>query len=136
MDGMFGWEGEDWIEEEEALVNQNDPFAAERDQFSPYERHLDEDYERYLDSEDEEQKAMQDALDDFSTKDAIITASILGGMLSEGEDPDQFDEQVERISMKEANAEPTKKGEKLPLRPFEKWVDDVLNGRKTWDDDL
>lgn len=43
---------------------------------------------------------------------------------------------VERISLREASASASSKRENLPLRPFEQYVQDLINGKKTFKEGL
>jgi len=74
-----------------------------------------------------------DALDDL---DAIVT-----GIICAGTDTDTDGDIVERVSIKEA-IEESNASKKKPVAKkkyysaFEQWVDDVVNGRKSYNDPL
>lgn len=149
---MLGWDSDDdYLDEEEEFINRNDPLHRDSDGFSPYEKGEFEDLsieekvdfieslDEYTDSE--KARLIESAVDTdtFDVEDAAMFAGIVGGMLSEEEDPDteaaeKFAQEVEYISLKKARETPQKKGT-FPVRPFEKWVNDVLTGKKTWEDD-
>lgn len=131
---IAGTAGEEFADEEERRVNQNDPFAAIREQFSPYEQDMDSvgQYE-----EDLKLKEAFEAVEENGAEELLMAAAAMDRLDMSDDD---FDDEIERISLKEANRPPKKLSKQMvgpePLRPFEQWVQDVLNGKKTLDDDL
>lgn len=80
--------------------------------------------------------------DDSTVEAAIIAGTIFGLGVEEGRDeatgrktskeiPEKGERSPGAVSLKELG-KPTKS----KLRPFEQWIDDVIHGRKTLDDEL
>jgi len=122
--GPFEWSfvgavAED-IVEDEMRVNKNDPFHNENeyeyDGFSIYDTSLD------------------DVDNCVSKLEAVATLSLLEEQCAEDTEVNQPEEQ-EFVSLKEVNNLINKK-RKLPLRPFEKYIQDLVAGKKTLDDGL
>lgn len=150
MDDFFGWnwgcEEDASQDEDDHMVNRNDPMLNKRTNFSPYEAYelgqIDEMCEDAgVDDIEEEPEAFEipeEQKKQFGIPAAIAVAGVMGGLLEEDlGDPTPFVE-VKKVSLQQhnmaVNAGTTKKG--IPLRPFEQWVQDVLDGKKTWKDDL
>lgn len=155
MDGFFtDWAGEDFLDDDEAQVNRNDPMASERDEFSPYEEneipygeydpeeieaisYHDIDIE---DAIDEVDGIFENDVDDPEISGIMPAAGMLGGMIGE-ELADNQPTQPQRVSLQQMAQETASqkaagpKVKKAPLRPFEQWVHDVLNGRKDINED-
>lgn len=106
-DGFFG-------EDEEAYVSENDPLHTEgEDPFSPFERYQDP-----------------------------ASIATVGAMCETKKESTIFvddNKVVEYVSMRDhLRSKNTKAGDgkKPPLRPFEQWLKDVREGKKTIDDPL
>lgn len=78
-------------------------------------------------------------VDDNVVEKAIIVGTIFGMGVEEGQNEAKREEvypkgerSPEAVSLRGSE----KSAGKKELRPFEQWVDDVIHGRKTLDDDL
>lgn len=125
-----------------------------------YDHEHEDDYERRYEDEDDEIINSNDPLRQGNFSFGINetspgqTIAIIGAMLEEDKQKASLDkaekkgwqldtsEDVEFISMSEHLEPSTKKPTSiggspvLKKRPFEQWVDDVLSGKKTYDDPL
>lgn len=161
MDGFFtDWAEDDtdgFFNEDDQQVNKNDPFGQNREFFSPYEDnslHFDE-YDPEEDGYDPEEmeydpneiEILEDELTDLEDQlgafeedtdgsnvaGIMPAAGIIGGMISE-EIADNVNnaQNKQRVSLKQFKNEagPTSK-KKLHLRPFEKWVNEILEGKRS-----
>jgi len=77
---------------------------------------------------------LKDTEDQISKLETMATLSLLEEQFSNDDSTDIPDKQ-EFISLKEVNTLVNKK-RKLPLRPFEKYIQDLVSGKKTLDDGL
>lgn len=142
MDGFFtDWAGDDdRFDEDEFQVNRNDPFGEERRHFSPYEDcELPHDYDQeevealsYQD--DDNDIDFEEEVDDPDIIGIIPAAGVLGGMISE-EIADQHNPSPTKVSLPQYTQDLAPKSQKkVHLRPFEQWVQDVLNGKRDIND--
>lgn len=160
MDNMFFWEYNDengFFDEDDIMVNKNDPFSEYHDDNRLFygedakdccESHVFE--EDVLDEYNLDKPPETITKDSFNTSDAIAGGAIFGGMAQDEVISDADVEEIlkvgdmpteteaELISLQQAN-NMKRQGtfrDKIQPRPFEQWVDDILNGRKTYSDPL
>lgn len=157
MFGIYGWEtaedciGEEgYYDEDEAIVNANDPLRDEHDLWAdgiPEKSHFDEDTEI-----SDEYKSQFEQFSDQVHYDSRMKAIAVAGAIcqsccqpsEEDEDAAKLEEEaIEYISMEEHLENVTiDKNPGIPgvpkqaPRPFEKWVQDIKAGRKTIHDPL
>lgn len=147
----FGWETADdcigeegYYDEDDAVVNANDPLRTEHDLGGRFdELEDDEDGEYVLKSEFDQ---YSDQINYDARARAITMAGVIAQSHCQTDDIDDAaleEEAVEYISMEEhLDGTATKENPgipglaKQPLRPFERWVEDVKAGRKKLSDPL
>ena len=137
MSDMFGWQLDDCYENGVYVDDATgDVYVNSEDDTDKYE---DEDDE-FLNSNDPLRKHRRPSLYEANPGQSI---AVIGAMLDESRGigktssdkaENSAEESVEYVSMQDHLGSGTTA--KRPLKPFEQWVDDVLHGRKTYDDPL
>ena len=154
MNGMLGWPiaedciGDDgYYDEDDIIVNSNDPFKDENDSWSDYNRS-----ESVFADEDCEMRSQFEQFSDHIYYDSRLKAIAVAGAICQScrqtdiakESTAEFEEDVvEYISMEEhlenTNIDKNSGIPGIPKqtpRPFEKWVQDIKAGKKTIHDPL
>ena len=130
MDGFFT----DWAEDDSGgFFNEDDDCHC--DDYDPEEIEAVSDYEDtgvFEDADEADIYAFEEDVDDPSIHGIMLAAGVIGGMMSEEiADSAQAKQRVSMQQFQEGSSPTTPQKKKLHLRPFEKWVNEVLTGKRT-----
>ena len=131
----FFEDGEDVFPSDDAkagnnLVPDGERIEDEFRRFSPYERYPDE-----IDADDTISQIDHDMR--TAATAAAIASAVVSTESNKKREVVETEQVVEYVSLQDASKEQkVLEQRKLPKRPFEKWVEDVIHGKKTLDDPL